>query len=160
MGLLLCLCGHVIAAILYLLAIACDVLFFFLVVGFLATKWPTVVPFARLSRVGAPIVEPLLSAVGKLGVSSRATFLVLSIVLIAFRFCLVVVIGSLVTVEPFREPPRLSRVSAVGIEHGNQDRERIGGVVHVYRIGSISEDGKGNRRLSGHCSEDGTWQSS
>lgn len=87
---------HVILAMIYLIAIALDVTLFFVVMRYLATKWPTAF-FTRFDAIGSPIVNPILAAANKAGISYRARFIAILLALMVCRLGLGVIANSLIT---------------------------------------------------------------
>ena len=95
MGIITGLFGHVVLVLIHLSAIMLDVALFFLVMRFLAIKWP-VAFFIKFDAIGSPIVNPMLATTKKMGISHQARFLVLSLALTICRLGLGVIANSLI----------------------------------------------------------------
>ena len=87
--------GHLLLSLLHLIVIALDVVFFFLLVRCLATRWQVAL-FLAFDRIGSSVVDPLLHIVRPLGGSYQASFLAISLTLAVFRLGLVAIAHSFV----------------------------------------------------------------
>jgi hypothetical protein len=95
MELLIGLFGHFIIAVIHMVVIALDITAFFLIMRLLAIKWPILL-FETFDRIGASLIDPLQGAARRAGVSHRASYLAISLVLASFRLALVATASSII----------------------------------------------------------------
>ena len=87
---------HVVLVVLHLGIVGLDIVIFFLLVKFVADRWPHAV-FRNFDRIGASLIEPLFALTQRVAkVTYNGCFFVLSVALSVCRLVLVAIANSII----------------------------------------------------------------